>query len=46
LLVEGDSSTARLIAVDAENVRIQIDNNGDGTVDDTLEMTWDELLTG
>ena len=45
-LVEGDNSTARLVAVDAENVRIDIDSDGDGTVDEMLEMTWDELLNG
>ncbi|MBT8083002.1 MAG: hypothetical protein KJP08_06500 [Gammaproteobacteria bacterium] len=46
LLVEGDKSTARLVAVDAENVRIDIDSDGDGTVDEMIEMTWDELLNG
>ena len=45
LLVEGENSTARLVAVDAQNVRIDIDINGDGTVDETIEMTWDELLS-
>jgi hypothetical protein len=46
LLVEGDNSTARLIALDAENVRIEIDSDGDGTADDIIDMTWDALLTG
>jgi len=43
LLVEGDSSSARLIALDSVNVRIEIDGNGDGTVDDTIDTTWEEL---
>ncbi len=43
LLVRGDASSVRLVAVDDQNVRIEIDTNGDGTVDETLEMTWDEF---
>lgn len=45
LLVTGASSSARLIAVDADNVRIEIDSDGDGTIDETLNMTWDELAS-
>ena len=43
LLMNGDNSSARLIAVDATNVRIEIDNNGDGSLDETIELTWAEL---
>ena len=43
LLVRGESSSARLVAVDATNVRIEIDNNGDGTTDEIIELTWAEL---
>jgi hypothetical protein len=43
LLVEGDSSSARLIAMDNVNVRIEIDADGDGTIDDTIDTTWAEL---
>ena len=43
LLVRGDNSSARLVAVDATNVRIEIDNNGDGTADEIIELTWAEL---
>jgi hypothetical protein len=32
-----------LIAVDNVSVRIEIDSNGDGTVDDTINTTWAEL---
>ena len=45
LLVEGENSSARLIVIDAENVRIEIDSDGDGTADDTIDTTWDALLT-
>lgn len=44
LLVEGDNSSARLVVIDENNVRVEIDNNGDGTVDDVFDLTWDEFL--
>ena len=44
LLVSGDTSNARLIALDSVNVRIEIDNNDDGTVDDVIDTTWDALV--
>lgn len=43
LLIQGDSSSARLIAIDNVNVRIEIDNNGDNTVDDTIDTSWAAL---
>ncbi len=43
LLVSGDSSSARLIALDAVNVRVEIDTDGDGTVDEVIDTTWAEL---
>lgn len=43
LFVRGDNSSARLIAVDATNVRIEIDSNGDGESDEIIEMTWADL---
>ena len=46
LLVRGDNSSARLVAIDATNVRIEIDTNGDGTVDEIIELTWAELEGG
>ncbi|MGI9237994.1 MAG: hypothetical protein ACR2QZ_11390 [Woeseiaceae bacterium] len=42
-LVSGDSSSLRLIAIDNINVAIEIDADGDGTVDETLQTTWAEL---
>ena len=43
LLVIGDSSSARLIAIDNVNVQIEVDSNGDGVVDDTISTTWAAL---
>ncbi len=43
LLVTGEDSSARLIALDAINVRVEIDSNGDGTVDTVIDTTWAEL---
>jgi hypothetical protein len=33
-----------MIALDANTVRLVIDIDGDGATDETLEMTWDELM--
>ena len=33
-----------MIALDANTVRLVIDVDGDGAADETLEMTWDELM--
>jgi hypothetical protein len=40
LLVTGDDSSARLVAIDSVNVRIDIDLDDDGTVDDSIDTTW------
>lgn len=45
LLVEGDNSSARLIAVDNINVSLEIDANGDGVVDVTIDTTWEDLAS-
>ncbi len=42
-LVTGASSSLRLIAVDNVNVIIELDTNGDNTVDETIQTTWAEL---
>jgi hypothetical protein len=44
LRVTGAGSEARLIVIDANNVRVEIDANADGVVDDSFDMTWDEFL--
>lgn len=43
LLVLGDNSSAHLITIDNVNVRIEIDNDGDSVVDETIDTTWVEL---
>ena len=45
MLVTGDSSSARLIAGDNDQVTIEIDTDGNGTVDETIVTTWQELET-
>lgn len=42
-LVQGAASSLRLIAVNNVDVRIEIDTNGDGSVDETIVTTWAEL---
>ena len=46
--VEGVNSSLRLIAETNVNIRIEIDTDGNGTVDETINTTWDALtaLTG
>lgn len=45
LLVEGDGGTsARLTALDEVNVRIELDTDGDGAVDETIDTTWQALV--
>lgn len=43
LLVDGATSSARLTALNSVDVRIEIDTDGDGTVDETILTTWAEL---
>lgn len=42
-LVEGLGSSLRLIAENNVDVRIEVDTDGDGTVDVTINTTWAEL---
>jgi len=43
LLISGNNSSVRLIALDNVNVRIELDNDGNGSVDETIETTWAAL---
>jgi hypothetical protein len=44
LVVTGDgNATIRLIALDAINVRIETDSDGDGTPETTEDTTWDDI---
>jgi hypothetical protein len=44
LLVLGDNSSSRLVVIDENNVRIEIDSNGDGAADDVIDLTWEAFL--
>ena len=45
LRIEGaDGAVIVMIALDANTVRLEIDIDGDGAVDDTIDLTWDELM--
>lgn len=44
LLITGaDGATIQLVVLDSTFVRLTIDTDGDGTVDETIDKTWDEL---
>jgi hypothetical protein len=44
ILVTGSGdSTVNIVIVDSENVELQIDENGDGVVDEFVDTTWAEL---
>jgi hypothetical protein len=43
LLVAGNNSSARLVTLDNVNVRIDLDIDGNGSVDETIMTTWAEL---
>lgn len=45
MLVQGENSSARLTAVDNVNVIIEVDTDGDGVIDDTINTTWAELAS-
>jgi hypothetical protein len=42
-LVTGSNSSSRLTAIDSVNVRIDIDTDGNGTTDETINTTWAAL---
>ena len=44
LLTSGDASSVRIVAVDNINVRLDVDSNGDGEVDVSIETTWTDLI--
>lgn len=39
-ITAGNGSKATVTALDSTNVRIDVDSNGDGTVDQTINTTW------
>jgi hypothetical protein len=46
VIITGDGSTINFIAIDNVTVNLDIDSDGDGTVDQTIVTTWDDLLAG
>jgi uncharacterized protein YhfF len=45
LRIEGaNQAVIVMIALDANTVRLQIDVDGDASIDETVDMTWDELM--
>ena len=45
LRIEGaGNAVIVMIALDADTVRLQIDIDGDGATDETVDMSWDELM--
>jgi uncharacterized protein YhfF len=45
LRIEGaNQAVIVMIALDANTVRLQIDVDGDGATDETIDTTWDELM--
>jgi hypothetical protein len=45
MLIRGAGGTSvRLVTIDEQSVRLEIDTNGDGTVDETRTISWDEAV--
>jgi hypothetical protein len=44
LRVTGANNTSALLTIGPDTVQVDVDNNGDGTPDTTLFLTWDEIL--
>jgi len=43
ILVTGDNSSVRVIALDGTNVRLEIDSDGDGESNATVDTTWADI---
>lgn len=43
LITGADNSSVRIVIIDTSHVRLEIDENGDGTVDAFIDTTWAEL---
>ena len=43
LLVTGQNSSVRVVALDSTNVRLDIDSDGNGEVDVSVETTWTDI---
>jgi hypothetical protein len=38
-----NDSSVRIVIIDSSHIRLDVDENGDGTVDASIDTTWDEL---
>ncbi len=45
LITGANSSSIRVTALDVLTVRLEIDYNGDGAVDETRDVTWEEAIS-
>ncbi|MEJ2274324.1 MAG: hypothetical protein P8Y01_07085 [Woeseiaceae bacterium] len=43
LITGANDSTVRIVIVDSSHVTLEVDSNGDGTVDDYIDTNWSEL---
>ena len=43
-ITAADNAVIVLIAFDSNSVRLQIDVDGDGAMDETIDTTWDEIM--
>jgi hypothetical protein len=44
LITGADSATIRVTALDELTVRLEMDYDGDGAVDETVDLSWDEAI--
>ncbi len=44
VLVTGDDSTETITVIDPVNLRLDIDDNGDGAIDDIISTTWEAIF--
>lgn len=44
LITGANNATIRVTVLDVETVRLEMDYNGDGAVDETRDVTWDEAI--
>jgi hypothetical protein len=43
LITGADNSSIRVVIIDSSQVQLEVDENGDRTVDEFIDTTWDEL---
>jgi len=43
LITGANGATIKIVVLDSTYLRLEVDSNGDGVVDATLDLTWDDL---